>query len=167
VLISEHGPLPDEGTMTLCALPRKNLWRGSGHHRRHRQRALARDKEGPQPGGSVMFKALLTGIAQLFMIGAACAAGSLQFTCSGDMIEPAGLARAPITLGVVFSPTNHVSKVTVDFGQRTVNAPVMSNNIIQLKFRTRDFIGEYFYYDRDMFLIYKSGHLARLACTPR
>jgi hypothetical protein len=101
------------------------------------------------------------------MIGAACAAGSLQFTCSGNRIEPAGLARAPITLGVVASPANPVSKVMVDFRQRTVNAPVMSDNIIQLKFCTRDFTGEYFYYNRDMFLIYKSGHLARLACTPR
>jgi hypothetical protein len=114
-----------------------------------------------------MFKALLAAITQLFMIGAACAAGSLQFTCSGDRIEPTGLARAPITLGVVFSPANHVSKVAVEFGQRTVNAPVMSNTVIQLKFRTTDFIGEYFYFTRDMFLIYKSGHLARLACTPR
>jgi len=113
-----------------------------------------------------MFKALLAAITQLFMIGAAWAAGSLQFTCSGDRIEPAGLARAPITLSVVFSPANHVSKVMVGFGQRTVNAPVMSNNIIQLKFRTEDFTGEYFYYTRDLFLIYKSGHLARLACIP-
>jgi hypothetical protein len=82
------------------------------------------------------------------------------------MIEPAGLARAPISLSVVFSPADHVSKVSVNFGQKTVNAPVISNNQIQLKFRTKDFVGEYFYYNRDMFLIYKSGHLARLACTP-
>ena len=82
------------------------------------------------------------------------------------MIEPAGLARAPISLGVVFSPADHVSKVSVNFGQKTVNAPVISSNQIQLKFRTKDFVGEYFYYNRDMFLIYKSGHLARLASTP-
>ncbi len=113
-----------------------------------------------------MVKMLLTGMIQLFMISAACAAGSLQFTCTGDMIEPAGLARAPISLGVVFSPANQVTKVSVDFGQRTVNAPVISNNAIQLKFRTKEFVGEYFYFTRDMFLIHKSGHLARLVCVP-
>ena len=114
-----------------------------------------------------MLRFLLAGTAQLFMLGAASAAGgSLQFVCSGDMIEPAGLARAPISLGVVFSPADQVSKVSVNFGQKTVNAPVISNNQIQLKFRTKDFVGEYFYYNRDMFLIYKSGHLARLASTP-
>ena len=112
-----------------------------------------------------MLRFLLAGTAQLFMLGAASAAGgSLQFVCSGDMIEPAGLARAPISLSVVFSPAE--SKVSVNFGQKTVNAPVISNNQIQLKFRTKDFVGEYFYYNRDMFLIYKSGHLARLASTP-
>jgi hypothetical protein len=59
-----------------------------------------------------------------------------------------------------------VSKVSIDFGQGGVNAPVLSNNTVQLKFHTKDFTGEYFYYDRDMFLIYKSGHLARLTCAP-
>jgi hypothetical protein len=28
------------------------------------------------------------------------------------------------------------------------------------------FTGDYLYYTRDMFLIYKSGHLARLTCKP-
>jgi hypothetical protein len=73
-----------------------------------------------------MFKALLAVIVQLFMIGAACAAGSLQFTCTGEVIEPAGLARAPISLSVVFSPASKATKVSVDFGQRTVNAPVIT-----------------------------------------
>jgi len=51
-------------------------------------------------------------------------------------------------------------------GKGAVNALVLSNNRIQLKFRTKDFVGEYFYYDRDLFLIYRSGHLARLTCKP-
>jgi hypothetical protein len=113
-----------------------------------------------------MLRTLLTGVALIFMFSAAHAADTLQFTCNGDMIEPAGLSRAPKSLTVVFSPADKVSKVSVNFGQGAVNAPVTSNNIIQLKFQTKDFVGEYFYYDRDMFLIYKSGHLARLTCTP-
>ena len=59
-----------------------------------------------------------------------------------------------------------VSKVSIDLGKGAVNALVLSNNRIQLKFRTKDFVGEYFYYDRDLFLIYRSGHLARLTCKP-
>jgi hypothetical protein len=46
-------------------------------------------------------------------------------------------------------------------------APRMtSNNKIQLKFATREFVGEYFHYTGDLFLIYKSGQLARLSCSP-
>jgi hypothetical protein len=82
------------------------------------------------------------------------------------MIEPAGLAKAPITVVAIFSPATKVSNVSVDLGKGAINAPVLSNNQIQLKFRTKDFVGEYFYYGRDMFLIYKTGHLARLGCAP-
>jgi hypothetical protein len=114
----------------------------------------------------MMHRTILTGITLAFVISAAHAADSLQLTCSGDMIEPAGLARAPKALTVIFSPANRVSKVSVDFGQSSVNAPVSSNNPVQLQFRTKDFTGEYFHYTRDMFLIYKSGHLARLTCKP-
>jgi hypothetical protein len=117
-------------------------------------------------GGLVMLRTLLTGMTLAFVISAAHAADSLQLTCSGDMIEPAGLARAPKALTAVFSPANRVSKVSVDFGQGSVNAPVSSNNPVQLQFRTKDFTGEYFHYTRDMFLIHKSGHLARLTCKP-
>jgi hypothetical protein len=117
-------------------------------------------------GELVMLRTLLAGITLALVISAAHAADSLQLACSGDMIEPAGLAKAPKALTAVFSPANRVSKVSVDFGQGSVNAPVLSNNSVQLQFRTKDFTGEYFYYTRDMFLVYKSGHLARLTCNP-
>jgi hypothetical protein len=45
-----------------------------------------------------------------------------------------------------------------------IAATVESNNNIQLKFQTDGFVGEYFHYTGDLFLIYKSGHLARLTC---
>lgn len=100
------------------------------------------------------------------MVDRTQAADSLKFNCTGDMIEPASLAKAPITLTALFSPAKNVSKVSVDLGKGIVNAPVLANNAIQLKFQTKDFTGEYFYYTRDMFLVHKSGHLARLTCTP-
>jgi hypothetical protein len=54
--------------------------------------------------------------------------------------------------------------VTLDLGQGAVNARKLSDNKIQLKFRTKDFEGEYFHYIGDLFLIYKSGHLMKLIC---
>ena len=48
-----------------------------------------------------MLKTMLKGITLAFVVSAAHAADSLQFTCTGDMIEPAGLARAPITVNAV------------------------------------------------------------------
>ena len=79
-----------------------------------------------------MLRNLLTGVTLAFVIDAAHGADSLQLTCSGDMIEPAGLARASKTLTTVFSPANKVSKVSVDFGQGFINAPVLSNNNVQI-----------------------------------
>ena len=54
-----------------------------------------------------------------------------------------------------------------DLGQGAVNARKVSDNKIQLKFRTKDFEGEYFHYTGDLFLIYKSGHLMKLMCLKR
>ena len=54
-------------------------------------------------------------------------------------------------------------KITLDLGQGAVNARKVSDNEIQLKFRTKDFEGEYFHYTGEFF-IYKSGHLMKLTC---
>jgi hypothetical protein len=109
--------------------------------------------------------ALLGGISIAFM-NAAQAAYSLKMSCTGDMIEPGGLAKSPTTLTAIFSPANKATKVSVDLGKGSVSPLVLSNNALQLRFRTKDFTGEYFHYSGDMFLIYRSGHLARLTCTP-
>jgi hypothetical protein len=85
-----------------------------------------------------------------------------KFSCSGMMIEPSSLAPSPKSLQLTVSPAN---KVTVDFGQGDSNARVLSDNKIQLKFQTKEFVGEFFHYTGDLFLIYKSGHLARLTCN--
>ena len=50
-------------------------------------------------------------------------------------------------------------------GGEKVNADVTSDNQIQLKFRTKQYVGEFFYYTDDLFLIHKDGHLARLTCS--
>jgi hypothetical protein len=97
------------------------------------------------------------------MIGAAHAANEpLRFSCSGTMIEPTALTASPKTVRLVLNS----QKIEIDLGQGFSNAQVMSDNRIQLKFRTKDFTGEFFHYTNDLFFIYKSGHLARFTCQP-
>jgi hypothetical protein len=105
----------------------------------------------------------IAALAMASAISAASAAGEqTKFSCSGMMIEPSSLAPSPKSLQLTVSPAN---KVAVDFGQGDSNARVLSDNKIQLKFQTKDFVGEFFHYTGDLFLIYKSGHLARLTCN--
>ena len=92
---------------------------------------------------------------------AACAEDARQLTCKGSMIEPAGISQSPKTVKLTLGPEQ---KVTLDLGQGVMDASEVSNNSIQLKFRTQDFEGEYFHYTGDLFFIYKSGHLMRLTC---
>ena len=111
-----------------------------------------------------MFRAGIVGLAMAVMMdGAHAAQASRQFSCSGSMIEPTGLAPSPKSGRLILSPTNNVS---LDLGQGDLPARVMSDNKIQLKFSTKEFVGEFFHYTADLFLIYKSGHLARLTCSP-
>jgi hypothetical protein len=96
----------------------------------------------------------LTGIAVF-------AEDARQLACSGTMIEPSAMSPSPETLVLTLGPAQ---KVTLDLGKGMVNARKVSNNKIQLKFRTKDFEGEYFHYTGDLFFIYKSGHLMKLTC---
>jgi len=84
-----------------------------------------------------------------------------QLTCSGQMIEPTAMSQSPKTVRLSLASEH---KVALDLGDGNVNARVVSDNKVQLKFRTKDFVGEYFHYTGDLFFIYKSGHLMRLTC---
>jgi hypothetical protein len=98
-------------------------------------------------------------LAMLSTISAAFAAGEQsKFSCSGEMLEPTSLAPSPKSIQLTLSSAN---KVAVG----DTNARVLSDNKIQLKFQTKEFVGEFFHYTNDLFLIYKSGHLARLTCN--
>jgi hypothetical protein len=87
-----------------------------------------------------------------------------QLTCSGTMIEPSAMSQSPETVILTRGPAQ---KLTLDLGQGVVNAHRVSDNKVQLKFRTKDFEGEYFHYTGDLFFIYKSGHLMKLMCQKR
>ena len=110
---------------------------------------------------------MIRDIAVLFAVLATSVAYAAEkppkFTCSGTMIEPASLVASPKNVQMTLSSAK---KVAVDVGQGDSNASVLSDNKIQLKFQTNEFVGEFFHYTNDLFLIYKTGYLARLTCTP-
>jgi hypothetical protein len=84
-----------------------------------------------------------------------------QLTCTGALIEPTAMAQTPKTVKLNLGPGQ---KIALDLGDGNVNAQRVSDNKIQLKFRTKDFEGEYFHYTGDLFFVYKSGHLMKLSC---
>src|ERR1700761_7665513 len=100
-------------------------------------------------------------ILLITMVGPGGAAEQ-QFSCKGQvvqgMISPA-VQPTPIDLNATLGENNKLSMIT---GDGKMLAPrITSNNKIQLKFATKEFVGEYFHYTGDLFLIYKSGELAR------
>ena len=108
-----------------------------------------------------MIRSIAIAVTIVLMMDAAHAAEDpRQFSCNGNMIEPRSLAPSPTSMRLTLSSPQ---KISINLGQDESNARVMSDNKIQLKFRTKDFVGEFFH-TNDLFLIYKSGHLARLTC---
>ena len=93
-------------------------------------------------------------------------AAEQQFSCKGqvihEMTNPA-VQPKPIDLNITLREKN---KLSVTTGDGKILAPrITSNNKIQLKFAAKEFVGEYFHYTGDLFLIYQSGSLARLNCS--
>jgi hypothetical protein len=115
---------------------------------------------------SVVISALTLGAALVLTDapgGGTAEAAATQFSCTGVKIEPASLKQAPITVKLnLVSPR----KIALDLDDSDVKNTVTSDDQITLHFRTRDFTGEFFHYTNDLFLIYHSGHLAKLSCTP-
>ncbi len=105
-------------------------------------------------------------VFSMTLVGVCCAAEQ-QFSCKGQMIQempkPSGQPPSPIDLNVSLGSNRKMSLRIGDGKPLTAN--VTSNNKLQLKFKTSQFLGEYFYYSGDLFLIYNSGQLARLNCT--
>jgi len=96
-----------------------------------------------------------------------CGAAEQQFSCKGQVIQempkPSGQPPSPIDLNVSIGSNR---KMSLKIGDgKPLAANVTSDNKLQLKFKSGQFVGEYFYYSGDLFLIYNSGQLARLNCT--
>jgi hypothetical protein len=108
----------------------------------------------PTTAGLIPIVVALTAIA-------AHAEEARQMTCTGVMIAPTAVEQTPKTVKLTLGPGR---KIALDLGDGNVNPLMVSDNKIQLKFRTKDFEGEYFHYTGDLFFIYKSGHLMRMTC---
>lgn len=115
-----------------------------------------------------MTKTVVLALSSLILltITVRASASEQQFSCKGQVIRdeanPAAQPK-PIDLNVTLGDNN---KLSVKAGDGKMLAPrITSNNKVQLKFATKDFVGEYFHYTGDLFLIYPSGELARLSCS--
>jgi hypothetical protein len=94
-------------------------------------------------------------------------AADQQFSCKGDIIHDANPnplnPSKPIDLNITLGDEN---KLSIKTGDGKLFAPsIISNNDIQLRFEAEGFVGEYFHYTGQLFLIYPSGELARLTCS--
>jgi hypothetical protein len=105
-------------------------------------------------------KAMIAAAVCVATIAAYAQSTSTRLGCDGQLIEPTSKASSPKALQLTMS----AGKVGVNLGAGDIAATVESSNDIQLKFKTDEFVGEYFHYTGDLFLIYNSGHLARLTC---
>ena len=104
----------------------------------------------------------------LMMLVGPCVAADQQFSCKGQLIQAMPLLNqppSPIDLSVGLGSNR---KMSLKIGDgKPLAANVTSNNKLQLKFKNSQFVGEYFHYSGDLFLIYNSGQLARLTCVRR
>jgi hypothetical protein len=77
-----------------------------------------------------------------------------KLACTGTMIEPSAMSQSPETVVLALGPAQ---KITLDLGKGVMNARRLSDNKIQLKFRTKEFEGEYFHYTGDLFFTTRPG----------
>jgi len=114
----------------------------------------------------VQANGLATGdLILLAIMAGPCFAAERQYSCKGQLIRDASpdVQPKPIDMNVTLGEGK---KLSMKIGEGAVLAPrTISDNKIQLKFATKEFVGEFFHYTGDLFLIYPSGQLARLNCS--
>ena len=104
---------------------------------------------------------LVSAAFAVIMAFGAGAQTSKPMTCDGRLIGgPKAQAPTPMTAQL----TVNSGKVDVDLGSGNIANQTVSNNNIKLQFNATEFTGEYFHLTGDLFLVYKSGQLARLRC---
>ena len=105
----------------------------------------------------------IAAVCLLVALMGASNAADRQFSCQGQMIDPSGEQKAPVEISFTLGDKSQMGLKTS--GDKPLASRIVSNNKIQLKFATKEFVGEFFHYTGDLFLIYPSGQLARLTCS--
>jgi hypothetical protein len=168
VAVSDAPPLAERGTAWSAGTGPWSRTARKGrmiHWRRVLpiQPAQARSPCVERSGAVMMTRLLAIAFAAVLAYSAAAenaAAETRQLSCSGAKIEPAALSPMAVKL-TFLSPL----KMALNVGNSDINGRIINDNQIMLRFRTKDFAGELFHYTNDLFLIYHSGHLAKLTCT--
>ena len=92
---------------------------------------------GPPMTLRLLTKAIIVATVCLAATAANAQSAFTQLGCDGQLIEPTTKASSPKALQLTISS----GKVGVDFGSGNVATKVESNNNIQLKFKTDEFVG--------------------------
>jgi hypothetical protein len=90
---------------------------------------------------------------------------NLNLVCSGNSYKKDGPFPTPETFSLKIDGKKPVL-IGGPGSEKPVKARTIANNLIQLKFATGKFTGEYFNFTGDLFLIHADGHLTRLTCKP-
>jgi hypothetical protein len=77
------------------------------------------------------------------------------------LIEPHGLDPTAKTVQFSFGP----STATVIVDDKTITAPITSNNDIALKCENDQAVASFYHYTNDLFVEHKTGRLAKLSCV--
>ena len=97
----------------------------------------------------------------------ALAGGDLKLTCAGSSYSKDGPFPTPETYFLDVGGTKPVKVMIKRLGsEKADKARTLANNSLQLKFATSKFVGEYFHFTGDLFLIATDGRLIRLVCNP-
>jgi hypothetical protein len=105
---------------------------------------------------------LCVALSGFWTISNAKAQGAARtWSCEGSLIAPTSQNPAVMKLQLAIGPGRNLSLSGLD-GNPSIK--FASDNSIQLRFVSKDFTGEFFHYTGDLFLVYRSKHLARLAC---
>ena len=115
-----------------------------------------------------ILRLVLGSLILLTITGEPGRAADQQFSCKGDVVQgetnPNPLDQPkPVDLNVTLGDENKLSIKTGD--GKLLSPRITSDNKLQLRFETDEFVGEYFHYTGQLFLTYPSGELARLTCS--
>jgi len=115
-----------------------------------------------------ILRLVLGSLILLTITGEPGRAADQQFSCKGDVVQgetnPNPLDQPkPVDLNVTLGDENKLSIKTGD--GKLLSPRITSDNKLQLRFETDEFVGEYFHYTGQLFLIYHSGQLVRLTCS--